>query len=65
MVLYNKEKMMKNSLKLFFKNFDTRPRKIIQELKTNKPIFKKTEIRGHFGRNVPNFFREIPKNLDY
>ncbi len=56
---------MKNSLKLFFKNFDTRPRKIIQELKTNKPIFKKTEISGHFGRNVPNFLWEIPKNLDY
>ena len=36
--------------------------KIIQELKINKPIFKKTAIRGHFGRNVLVFYGKFLRN---
>ncbi len=50
---------------IVIKNFDMRPGKIIQELKLNRPIFKKTATGGHFGRNDPDFLWEIPKKLDY
>ena len=47
------------------KNFNMKPGKIIQDLKLNRPIFKKTSTGGHFGRNDPDFLWEIPKKLDY
>ena len=37
------------------KNFNMKPGKIIQDLKLNRPIFKKTSTGGHFGRNDPDF----------
>ena len=47
------------------KNFNMKPGKIIQDLKLNRPIFKKTSTGGHFGRNEPEFLWEVPKKLDY
>ena len=47
------------------KNFNMKPGKIIQDLKLNRPIFKKTSTGGHFGRNDPDFLWEIPKKLEY
>ena len=47
------------------KNFNMKPGKIIQDLKLNRPIFKKTATGGHFGRNEPEFLWEVPKKLDY
>ena len=50
---------------IVIKNFNLKPGKIIQDLKLNRPIFKKTSTGGHFGRNDPDFLWEIPKKLDY
>ena len=36
--------------------------KIIQELKIDESIFKKTAISGHFGRNVPVFYGKFLRN---
>ena len=47
------------------KNFNMKPGKIIQDLKLNRPIFKKTSTGGHFGRNDPDFLWEVPKKLEY
>lgn len=35
--------------------FDLRPRRVIQRLDLLRPIFKKTAVCGHFGRNDPEF----------
>ncbi len=37
------------------KHFDLRPKQIIDRLKLRRPIFKKTAVYGHFGRNDPDF----------
>jgi S-adenosylmethionine synthetase len=37
------------------KNFDFRPRAIIEYLNLRRPIFRKTAAFGHFGRNDPDF----------
>jgi S-adenosylmethionine synthetase len=37
------------------KNFDMRPSKIIETLTLKRPIYKKTAVYGHFGRNDPSF----------
>ena len=50
---------------IVIKNFNLKPGKIIQDLKLNRPIFKKTATGGHFGRNEPEFLWEVPKKLDY
>jgi len=36
-------------------NFDLRPAKIIKYLDLLRPIYKKTAVYGHFGRNDPDF----------
>ncbi|KAL7720594.1 S-adenosylmethionine synthase [Entamoeba marina] len=46
------------------KNFDMRPGMIIKNLELTKPIFRKTAVGGHFGRNDPDFKWETPKVLD-
>jgi S-adenosylmethionine synthetase len=43
------------------KNFDFRPKAIIEHLRLRRPIYKKTAAYGHFGRNDPDFTWE---NLD-
>jgi S-adenosylmethionine synthetase len=35
--------------------FDLRPRKMIEKLDLLRPIYKKTAVGGHFGRNDPDF----------
>jgi S-adenosylmethionine synthetase len=42
-------------LELIKKNFDLRPEAIIRYLKLRRPIFKKTAVYGHFGREDEDF----------
>ena len=42
-------------LELIKKNFDMRPRAIIDHLKLLRPIYRKTAAFGHFGRSDPDF----------
>jgi S-adenosylmethionine synthetase len=42
-------------LELVQKNFDLRPKSIIESLKLHRPIFRKTAVFGHFGRDDPDF----------
>jgi S-adenosylmethionine synthetase len=37
------------------KNFDMRPKAIIDQLDLLRPIYKKTAVFGHFGREEPEF----------
>lgn len=37
------------------KNFDLRPAAIIKNLNLKRPIYRKTSVYGHFGRNDPDF----------
>ncbi len=40
---------------LIRKNFDFRPKSIIDQLQLRRPIYKKTAAYGHFGRSDPDF----------
>jgi S-adenosylmethionine synthetase len=40
---------------LVIKHFDMRPKAIIDHLKLLRPIYRKTAVYGHFGRNDPDF----------
>ena len=42
-------------LELIKKNFDLRPEAIIRHLKLRRPIYKKTAVYGHFGREDEDF----------
>jgi S-adenosylmethionine synthetase len=42
-------------LKLVKKNFDMRPKEIINHLNLLRPIYRKTAVFGHFGRDDPDF----------
>src|SRR5271157_1074909 len=42
-------------LELVQKNFDMRPKAIIEELDLLRPIYRKTAVFGHFGREDPDF----------
>jgi S-adenosylmethionine synthetase len=42
-------------LELVKKNFDMRPKAIIEHLKLLRPIYRKTAVFGHFGREEPDF----------
>ncbi len=42
-------------LKLVKKHFDMRPKAIIEHLRLLRPIYRKTSVFGHFGRNDPEF----------
>jgi S-adenosylmethionine synthetase len=42
-------------LDLVLKNFDMRPRAIIDHLNLRRPIYKKTASFGHFGRDDADF----------
>jgi S-adenosylmethionine synthetase len=42
-------------LELVKKNFDMRPKAIIEQLNLRRPIYRKTSVFGHFGRNDPGF----------
>jgi len=40
---------------LVIKHFDMRPRAIIEHLKLLRPIYRKSAVYGHFGRDDPDF----------
>jgi S-adenosylmethionine synthetase len=42
-------------LALVKKNFDLRPKAIIEHLRLLRPIYRKTAVFGHFGRDDPDF----------
>lgn len=42
-------------LELITKHFDLRPKAIIEELNLLRPIYRKTAVFGHFGREDPDF----------
>jgi S-adenosylmethionine synthetase len=42
-------------LELIKKHFDMRPKAIIDHLDLRRPIYRKTAVFGHFGRNDPDF----------
>jgi S-adenosylmethionine synthetase len=42
-------------LELVKKNFDMRPKAIINHLNLLRPIYRKTSVFGHFGRTDPDF----------
>jgi len=46
-------------LELVKKNFDMRPKAIIDYLNLLRPIYRKTAVFGHFGRDDPDFTWEI------
>ncbi|XP_018327545.1 S-adenosylmethionine synthase isoform X2 [Agrilus planipennis] len=51
----------KKLLEIVRKNFDLRPGKIVKELNLKQPIYQKTSVYGHFGRD--GFTWEQPKQL--
>jgi S-adenosylmethionine synthetase len=42
-------------LELVKSNFDMRPKAIIEHLQLLRPIYRKTAVFGHFGRDDPDF----------
>jgi S-adenosylmethionine synthetase len=52
-------------LEIIQKNFDLRPGVLSKELKLLRPIYAKTAVFGHFGRNDPDFTWETPKKLNF
>jgi S-adenosylmethionine synthetase len=51
-------------LELVKKNFDMRPKAIIEQLKLLRPIYRKTAVFGHFGRNDADFAWERTDKAD-
>jgi S-adenosylmethionine synthetase len=45
-------------LALVHKNFDMRPKAIIEKLRLLRPIYRKSAVFGHFGREDPDFMWE-------
>ncbi len=54
------EKITESVLKVF----DMRPKAIIEQLKLLKPIYRKTAVYGHFGRDDPDFTWEKTDRID-
>jgi len=53
---FNTNKIPEEKIKeLVEKNFDFRPKAIIEHLNLRRPIYLKTAAYGHFGRNDPDF----------
>jgi len=51
-------------MELVSKNFDMRPKAIIENLNLRRPIFRKTAAYGHFGRNDEDFTWESTNMAD-
>lgn len=51
-------------LELVKKNFDMRPKAIIDHLDLLRPIYRKTSVFGHFGRNDPDFTWERTDKIE-
>ncbi len=50
--------------KAFNQVFDFKPSSIIKELDLKRPIYKKTAVYGHFGRDDPDFTWERTDKTD-
>lgn len=50
---------------IIFRNFDLRPGCMIKELKLQNPIFLRTAVYGHFGRDEDYFLWEQTKSLEH
>ncbi|MCI4388496.1 hypothetical protein PGIGA_G00086700 [Pangasianodon gigas] len=57
------EKSEKELLEIVKNNFDLRPGVIVRDLDLKKPIYQRTAVYGHFGRQ--SFTWEVPKKLQY
>lgn len=51
-------------VRLVIKNFDLTPAGIIEALDLRRPIYRKTAVYGHFGREVPEFTWEKTDRVD-
>jgi S-adenosylmethionine synthetase len=51
-------------LEIIKKHFDMRPKAIIEQLNLLRPIYKKTAVFGHFGREEPEFTWERTDKVD-
>ena len=51
-------------VELVRKHFPIKPADIINQLKLRRPIYKKTSVYGHFGRNDPDFTWEKLDKVD-
>lgn len=51
-------------IEIIKKVFDMRPRAIIEQLKLLRPIYRKTAVYGHFGRDDPDFTWEKTDKVD-
>jgi S-adenosylmethionine synthetase len=51
-------------LEIIRKHFDLRPKAIIDHLNLLRPIYKKTAVYGHFGREEPEFTWERTDKAD-
>jgi S-adenosylmethionine synthetase len=51
-------------LELVKKNFDMRPKAIIDHLDLLRPIYRKTSVFGHFGRTDPDFTWERTDKIE-
>jgi S-adenosylmethionine synthetase len=49
---------------LLFKTFDLRPAAIIETLKLQRPIYRRTAVYGHFGREEEGFTWEVCDRVD-
>jgi S-adenosylmethionine synthetase len=50
--------------RIVVKNFDLRPRAIIETLKLRRPIYRRTAAYGHFGREGEGFSWEVTDRTD-
>eukprot|EP01029_Cantina_marsupialis_P028699 TRINITY_DN777893_c0_g1_i1.p1 TRINITY_DN777893_c0_g1~~TRINITY_DN777893_c0_g1_i1.p1 ORF type:complete len:413 (-),score=113.69 TRINITY_DN777893_c0_g1_i1:160-1326(-) len=61
---YGTESVSKAKLyKIIKENFDFRPGFILRDLKLKRPVYGQSAAYGHFGRNLPGFTWEEPKEL--
>jgi S-adenosylmethionine synthetase len=51
-------------LEIIKKHFDMRPKAIIDQLNLLRPIYKKSAVFGHFGREEPEFTWEKTDKAD-
>ena len=51
-------------IELVKKHFPLKPADIIKELNLKQPIYKRTAVYGHFGRNEPGFTWEKLDKVD-
>jgi S-adenosylmethionine synthetase len=50
--------------KVVTKTFDLRPRAIIEKLKLQRPVFRRTAVYGHFGREEDGFTWELTDSVE-